>query len=142
MKRTLNSIKIEFPALAENEALARSCICAFAAQADPTAGELADIRCAVSEAVTNAVVHAYGAAGGRVYISAEILEGRKMAVRVRDRGRGIPDIALAMTPLYTTDSNGERSGMGFAIMKSFTDILKVTSKEGKGTSVLMIKALK
>ena len=104
--------------------------------------ELADIRCAVSEAVTNCVVHAYKGSSGDIYINAKLYAGRKLTLTVSDKGCGIPDIALAMTPLYTTDKENERSGMGFAIMQSFTDRLKVRSKPGAGTKVFMEKYLK
>ena len=108
----------------------------------PTVTELADIRCAVSEAVTNSVVHAYGNMPGLIYINARLYEDGRLTVQITDRGCGIPDVALAMTPLYTTDSGGERSGMGFAIMQSFTDGLKVSSRVGGGTRVFMEKYLK
>lgn len=142
MKKAINEMKLEFPSLAENEALARSCITSFVSRADPMPSELADIRCAVSEAVTNCVVHAYKGDAGPVYISAKIFSDRSVSIRIRDKGKGIEDIPLAMTPLYTEDPEGERSGMGFAIMQSFTDSVKVTSVRGKGTSVLMSKKMK
>lgn len=140
--RPCNEIKIVLPAIAENEAVCRGCICQFAAKADPTVTELADIRCAVSEAVTNCVVHAYRGGAGYIYINARLYDDGKLTVKIADKGCGIPDVALAMTPLYTTDKDGERSGMGFAIMQSFCDRLKVTSKVGAGTVVFMEKYLK
>ena len=140
-KKPCNEIKITLPAIPENEAVARGCISKFVSSADPTVSELADIRCAVSEAVTNCVVHAYKGPPGLIYINARLYGDGRLTVTVADRGCGIPDISLAMTPLYTTDSEGERSGMGFAIMQSFCDGLKVTSKVGYGTRVFMEKHL-
>ncbi len=141
-KRPVNEMKLTLPALPENEAVARGCVSQFVSRADPTVTELADIRCAVSEAVTNSVVHAYGNTPGLIYINARLYEDGRLTVQITDRGCGIPDVALAMTPLYTTDSGGERSGMGFAIMQSFTDGLKVSSRVGGGTMVFMEKYLK
>ena len=141
-KRPVNEMKLTLPALPENEAVARGCVSQFVSRADPTVTELADIRCAVSEAVTNCVVHAYGNTPGLIYINARLYEDGRLTVQITDRGCGIPDVALAMTPLYTTDSGGERSGMGFAIMQSFTDGLKVSSRVGGGTRVFMEKNLK
>ncbi len=141
-KRPVNEMKLTLPALPENEAVARGCVSQFVSRADPTVTELADIRCAVSEAVTNSVVHAYGNTPGLIYINARLYEDGRLTVQITDRGCGIPDVALAMTPLYTTDSGGERSGMGFAIMQSFTDGLKVSSRVGGGTRVFMEKYLK
>ena len=140
MKKVINETDIVFPALSENEGFARSAVAAFCAALDPTLEELSDIRTAVSEAVTNAIVHGYReSCVGKVYISLKILEGKTLYVKVRDKGCGIADIPLAMTPLYTGDPSGERGGMGFSIMESFTDDLKVVSAVGKGTSVTMIK---
>ena len=141
-KKILNQIKAEFSAISENEGLARSLVCAFAAQLDPTVAELADVRCAVSEAVTNAIVHAYDKKSGKenfVYIFCTLYENRTLRVVIRDKGKGIEDIHRAMEPLYTTDVTGERSGIGFSIMQGFMDRVKVTSKPGKGTSVMMKK---
>ena len=111
-------------------------VASFAAQLDPTLEELGDIKTAVSEAVTNAIVHAYPDTLGRIVVKARLLEGGGLEVTVRDWGRGIPDIAKAREPLYTTGGE-ERSGMGFTIMESFMDTLRVTSKEGQGTKVVM-----
>ncbi len=140
--RPVNEMKITLPSLPENEAVARGCVSRFVSCADPTVTELADIRCAVSEAVTNCVVHAYKNAPGPVYINARLYEDGRFTVQICDRGCGIPDVALAMTPLYTTDREGERSGMGFAIMQTFSDGLKVSSRVGGGTRVFMEKYLK
>ncbi|MBO4423180.1 MAG: anti-sigma F factor [Clostridia bacterium] len=139
--RPVNEIKLILPALPENEAVARGCVSQFVSRADPTVTELADIRCAVSEAVTNCVVHAYKNAPGLIYINARLYAGGRLTVTVTDKGCGIPDVPLAMTPLYTTDKEGERSGMGFAIMQTFTDGLRVRSKVGGGTRVFMEKQL-
>ena len=139
--KPVNEIKITLSALPENEAVARGCVSQFVSRADPTVTELADVRCAVSEAVTNCVVHAYRGEPGYIYINARLYGDGRLTVKVSDRGCGIPDVALAMTPLYTTDKEGERSGMGFAIMQSFCDRLKVKSKVGYGTDVFMEKYL-
>ena len=143
MKRTcVNSLVCHFPALSENEGLARSLVAAFCALPDPTTGELADLRCAVSEAVTNAIVHGYrGRVGGTVYISARLYSDRTVCVVVRDRGCGIADIKEARMPLFTTDGSGERSGMGFAVMEAFCDRVHVRSTLGKGTVVTLEKRL-
>jgi stage II sporulation protein AB (anti-sigma F factor) len=139
--KPVNEIKITLSALPENEAVARGCVSQFVSRADPTVTELADVRCAVSEAVTNCVVHAYKGEIGDIYINARLYGDGRLTVKIADKGCGIPDVALAMTPLYTTDKNGERSGMGFAIMQSFCDKLKVRSSIGRGTVVFMEKYL-
>lgn len=133
-----NYIKLEFPSRSSNEAFARASAASFAAQLDPTMEELGDIRTAVSEAVTNVIVHAYPDTIGRVSMRLRILEGNTLEVSVRDWGRGIENVEKAMEPLYTTGGE-ERSGMGFTIMGSFTDKLKVRSVPGKGTTVIMQK---
>ena len=142
-KHIANQMKTEFRAISENERLSRAMICAMIAQMDVTVEELADVRCAISEAVTNAVVHAYrgSAAQSRntVYILTTLYTDRSVKIIIRDRGCGIPDIRRAMEPLYTTDTTGERSGMGFAIMQSFMDTVKVKSAHGRGTTVEMRK---
>lgn len=140
-KTVLNEMKVKMPAVSENESTARAVVNAFVARYDPTVEELADIRCAVSEAVTNCVVHAYGGKGGVLYISVRAYSDRSIAVEIRDKGRGIEDVKKAMEPLYTTDKSGERSGIGFAVMQSFTDAVKVRSAPCKGTSVTLIKKL-
>ncbi len=123
-----------------NEGFARSCISAFAAQLDPTLEELNDIKTAVSEAVTNCIVHAYREKLGKIYITAEIVEGGVLKIRIRDTGCGIENVPLALEPLFTT-VGGERAGLGFAVMQSFMDSVRVTSKVGKGTTVLMKKRI-
>lgn len=136
-----NYIKLEFPSKSINEGYARSAIAAFAAQLDPTLEELGDIRTAVSEAVTNAIVHAYPDAIGTIWMKARILDGDKLEVVIRDKGRGIDDLQQAMEPLFTTGGE-ERSGMGFTIMESFTDKLKVRSAPNKGTTVTMVRRIR
>ena len=136
-----NYIKLEFPSKSVNESYARSAVAAFAAQLDPTMEELGDIRTAVSEAVTNAIVHAYPDELGTVWLKARILEGDKLEIVVKDKGRGIPDLKQAMEPLFTTGGE-ERSGMGFTIMESFTDHLKVRSAPGRGTTVTMTRRIR
>lgn len=144
MKKILNEMKLRLPAKSVNEAVARSAISAFVAEANPTVEELCDIRCALSEAVTNTIVHAYP---GRdtdccyVYISVRLYESREVTVEVSDSGCGIEDVEKARTPMYTTGEPGERCGMGFLVMDSFTDSLTVKSRVGKGTTVLMRKKL-
>ena len=134
----LNTVKLEFLSLSANEAFARSCAACFAAQLDPTLEELGDLKTAVSEAVTNAVVHAYPRELGQVLLKLRILEGNVLEVTVKDWGCGIPDVEKAMEPLYTTGGE-ERSGMGFSIMACFMDKLRVRSTPGKGTAVVMRK---
>ena len=134
----LNEVKLEFPSASANEGFARSAAACFAAQLDPTLEELGDIRTAVSEAVTNAIVHGYKDRRGTVYITAKLFENGKAVVRVRDKGCGIPDIKKAMEPLYTTGGE-ERAGLGFAVMQSFCDSVRVTSTPGRGTSVTLTK---
>ncbi|MGM9625443.1 MAG: anti-sigma F factor [Eubacteriales bacterium] len=140
----INQMKTEFRAVSENERLSRAMICAMASQLDITVDELADVRCAVSEAVTNAVVHAYRgemcSARNTVYILTTLYSDRSIRIIVRDHGCGIADIRQAMEPLYTTDMTGERSGMGFAIMQNFMDTVKVKSTPGRGTTVELRKA--
>ena len=138
---SINYIKLGFPSKSVNEGYARSAIAAFAAQLDPTLEELGDIRTAVSEAVTNCIVHAYPDAIGTIWMKARILDGDKLEIMIRDKGRGIENLSQAMEPLFTTGGE-ERSGMGFTIMESFTDKLKVRSAPGKGTTVTMIRRIR
>ena len=138
-----NVLRCSLSAISINESVCRQIIGAFLAAENPTLEELADVKCAVSEAVTNAIVHGYGGeGGGEVLLAAEIYPDRSVRITVRDRGCGIPDVALARRPLYTTDTSGERSGMGFSVMESFTDRLTVSSRLGVGTRVSMYKRLK
>lgn len=134
--RPNNYIALEFPSRSVNEGFARTAVAAFAAQLDPTLDELGDIKTAVSEAVTNAIVHAYPDELGRISLRASVYDGRVLEIVVRDWGCGIEDVDKAREPLYTTGGE-ERSGMGFTIMESFMDALIVRSKPGKGTVVTM-----
>ena len=140
MTRTTNYITFEFLSRSANEGFARGAVACFAAQLDPTLEELGDIKTAVSEAVTNAIVHAYPDTLGKIVVKAKILEGNVLEVTVRDWGKGIADVEQARKPLYTTGGE-ERSGMGFTIMESFMDRLTVRSKPGKGTSVTMRRTI-
>lgn len=133
-----NYIKLEFPSKSSNEAFARTAAAAFAAQLDPTLEEIGDIKTAVSEAVTNCIVHAYPETVGKIRMRLRIKEDGDLEICVQDWGRGIEDVKKAREPLFTTGGE-ERSGMGFTIMESFTDKLKVRSERGKGTTVTMLK---
>mgnify|MGYP001340304896 CR=1 FL=1 len=139
--KPVNEMRLEFNSKSINEGFARYAVSAFVAQLDPTVEELSDLRCAVSEAVTNAIIHGYRDTPGTVYITCKYYEDRTVKIKVTDKGVGIEDIKQAMQPLYTTDPTGERGGMGFAMMQSFTDRLSVRSKPGKGTSVTLTKKL-
>ena len=134
--KPINEAKLTFLSRSANEGFARTAAACFAAQLDPTLDEVADIKTAVSEAVTNAIVHAYPDRLGRVTMRLRLLEGNELEVQVKDSGVGIADVEQARTPLFTT-GNEERSGMGFTIMESFMDELKVRSTPGKGTTVTM-----
>lgn len=134
-RKTQNQFKLEIPALSENEAFARQVICAFAAQLDPTLEELSDLRVVVSEAVTNCVVHAYKGVEGTIQISVRVSSKGILKVKIRDHGCGMADIERCMQPLYTTDPEGERGGMGLPIMRSLSQKFSVSSKLGKGTVI-------
>ncbi len=136
--KPINEMKLTFPSRSANEAFARAAVAAFAAQLDPAVDELADLRTAVSEAVTNAIVHAYPHSLGTITLTVKLYENGRITVQIRDRGAGIPDVAQAMEPLYTTGGE-DRSGLGFSVMESFTDRLRVRSTPGKGTVVTMDK---
>ena len=138
--KVVNAVKFIFPGISENERTARAVVSAFLVQLDPTVEELADIRTAVSEAVTNAIVHAYPDALGRIVMKMKLLKGGVLEITVRDWGRGITDVEEARRPLFTTGGS-ERSGMGFTIMESFMDKLTVRSMQGKGTTVQMRKRI-
>ena len=140
-REILNKMQIKLPALSVNEAMARAAVAAFVSQLDPGVTEIADIKCAVSEAVTNCIVHAYRETPGTVYIGVRIYDGRFVRVTVKDRGCGIADVKKAREPLYTTDAGGERSGMGFTVMENFMDKLSVRSRVGSGTTVVMYKRI-
>ena len=135
-----NYMILEFPSKSSNEAFARSAVACFAAQLDPTLEELGDIRTAVSEAVTNCIVHAYPDELGIITVRCRILKDNILDIVIKDKGVGIPDLEQARRPMYTT-GGADRSGMGFTIMKSFMTDLEITSKEGKGTTVHMRRKL-
>jgi len=141
MKRSENHMKLYLPSLSVNEGLARQAVSSFVAQLNPTIEEISDIKCAVSEAVTNAIVHGYKYESGIIYIGVKYYSDRTVVIEIRDNGCGIEDVKLAMTPLYTTDTTGERSGMGFAVMQTFMDKLDVRSISGQGVRILMTKKL-
>lgn len=139
-KQVHNRMCLKLPAVSVNEGVARAAVAAFCAQANPDIGELADIRCAVSEAVTNCIVHAYKGGMGMIYITVLLLRG-ELRVIVKDKGCGIADVARAREPLFTTGASDERSGMGFTVMENFMDRLTVRSRPGKGTVVAMSKRI-
>ncbi len=145
MKRIINEMKLRLPAKSINEGLVRAIVSAFAAELNPTVEELGDLRCAVSEAVTNAIVHAYREAPdpmrAYVYISCRLYDSREVTIEVSDNGCGIENVEEAMRGGFTTGDREERSGMGFLVMESFTDSLSVKSKLHHGTRVLMKKKL-
>lgn len=134
----MNKMKIEFDAVSENEAFARVCVAAFAARLDPTLEEINDVKTAVSEAVTNSIIHGYEEKGGIIEMSVEV-EDNQITIKIRDYGRGIEDVEQAMMPMFTTGEDKERSGMGFTFMEVFMDRLTVNSKPGEGTEVVMSK---
>ena len=138
MSEIINEMNLNFLSRSCNEGFARTSIAAFVSQLDPTIDELADIKTAVSEAVTNCIVHGYKSGIGKIYISSKIYDNGKIVIKIKDRGCGIPDVKQAMEPLFTTGGS-ERSGLGFAVMQSFMDKIKVTSKPEKGTSVTLQK---
>lgn len=136
--KPINEMKLQIESRSVNEGFARAAVAAFAAQLDPNIEELSDIKTAISEAVTNCIVHAYFENVGMIYITASIYENNLFKVKIRDKGCGIENINQAMEPLFTT-SGGERAGLGFAVMESFCDRVKVSSKLGKGTTVILEK---
>lgn len=136
--RPVNQAQFSFPSYSVNESFGRAAVTAFLAQLDPTVSDLTELKTAVSEAVTNAVVHGYRDRIGTVYITVKIFENGKAVVRIRDRGCGIPDVKQAMEPLFSTGGE-ERAGLGFSVMQSFCDGVRVTSQPGRGTSVTLTK---
>ncbi len=140
--KSINTMSMQIESRSCNENYARVAVAAFAAQLDPTLEEISEIKTAVSEAVTNSIVHGYKEEIGKIYITVKLLEDRVLQVIVRDKGCGINNIGLAREPLFTTSDNGERSGMGFTIMETFCDKIRVTSKVGRGTRVLMEKQIR
>lgn len=138
--KALNEMKMTIESRSINESFARIAVAAFASQLDPNLEEISDIKTAVSEAVTNCIVHAYPEKVGKIYISASILENSVIRIKIRDNGVGIPDVKKAMEPLYTS-LGGERAGLGFAVMETFTDKIRVRSNVGKGTTVTLEKKM-
>ena len=136
-----NKMRLVFDGISENESFARMAVAAFAVQLNPTMNELADIKTAVSEGVTNAIVHGYEGKGGDVEIRADIT-GNLLHIEIIDEGIGIENVSLAMEPFYTTRADEERSGMGFSVMESFMDKLDVASAPGEGTRLTMLKRIK
>ncbi len=139
--KTINEMSISFPSKSCNEAFARSVTSAFIMNLDPTINELSDIKTAVSEAVTNCIVHGYRHSDGMIYIKAKITTDNKVIIKIRDKGCGIADVKKAMEPLFTTAPEEERAGLGFAVMKSFCDKVKVKSEPEKGTVVTLEKTI-
>jgi stage II sporulation protein AB (anti-sigma F factor) len=139
--RVDNEMKLEFLSKSQNESFARSVVAAFVAQLDPTIEELAEVKTAVSEAVTNAIIHGYGCGAGNVMIVSRIID-KTVEIEVRDFGAGIPDIELARQPLYTSKPELERSGMGFTVMETFMDKVEIESIPGDGTIIHMTKTMK
>lgn len=135
-----NQMNLEFPSRSVNESFARAAVGCFAAQLDPTLEELGDIKTAVSEAVTNCIVHGYPESIGMITVRCRILEASVLDIVIKDKGKGIENVAQARTPMFTTGGE-ERSGMGFTIMESFMDKLTVRSTPGEGTSVVMLRTL-
>lgn len=136
--KPINEMRLQFPSRSANESFARTAVAAFIAQLDPAVDEVADVRTAVSEAVTNCIVHAYPDTIGLITLQVRLYPNGRVNIRIRDKGCGIPDVKQAMEPLFTTGGE-DRSGLGFSVMESFTDRLKVSSKPGKGTVVTMEK---
>lgn len=139
--KTLYEMKLTVDARSVNESFCRVAVGSFAAVLDPNIDELSDIKTAVSEAVTNCIVHAYKDKPGKIYITVKITDNNAVVVKIRDRGCGIPDVKKAREPLFTTGGD-DRSGLGFSVMESFSDKLVVTSKEGRGTSVTITKIIR
>lgn len=135
-----NFMKLSFPSKSANEGFARAAVASFCAQLDPTVEQINDVKTSVSEAVTNCIVHGYRDTFGVIYITATIKEDT-VTIKIADKGVGIEDVSKAMQPLFTTDPNGERAGIGFAVMQSFMDSVKVKSALGKGTRVVMTKKI-
>ena len=139
--KMLNSVKLTFASRSVNEGFARAVVAAFLVPLDPTVPQLADLKTAVSEAVTNCIVHAYPESIGPVTLTAALYEGGLVRITVSDRGVGIADVEQAMLPMYTTGNPEERAGLGFAVMQSFMDKVKVSSAPGRGTRVTLSKRL-
>lgn len=140
MEKPINEMNLVLLSRSSNESFARTAVAAFLAQLDPTVDQLADIKTAVSEAVTNCIVHAYREQVGKIYINTRIYNSGRITIKIRDKGCGIEDVEQAMEPLFTT-AGEERAGLGFAVMQSFMDKLRVTSTPGRGTVVHMEKQI-
>lgn len=141
-QKIVNELKMSFPSLSDNERFSRLAVSGFLSQLDPQIDELSEIKTAVSESVTNCIVHAYRNVTGIIFMQVRIMENGKVYIKIRDKGCGIADIKKAMEPLFTTAPEEERAGLGFAVMESFMDKIKVRSSEGKGTTIIMEKTLK
>lgn len=142
MKKTVkNEMSLSFPSKSCNESFARSAVAAFVMNLDPTISQLSDIKTAVSEAVTNCIVHGYRRSSGTIYIKGRITDDNKVTLKIRDKGCGIEDVKKAMEPLYTSAPEEERAGLGFAVMQSFCDKVRVKSVVGKGTTVTLEKMI-
>ncbi len=139
--KTVNEMSLNFPSKSCNEAFARSVVSAFVMNLDPTINELSDIKTAVSEAVTNCIVHGYRRSSGIIYIKGKITDTNKVIIKIRDKGCGIEDVKKAMEPLFTTAPDEERAGLGFAVMQSFCDKVRVKSQPDKGTTVTLEKTI-
>lgn len=139
--KIVNELKMTLDARSVNESFCRVAVSSFAAYLDPTVEEISDIKTAVSEAVTNCIVHAYKEKGGKIYITVQLAEDNTVIVRIRDRGVGISDVKKAREPLFTTGGD-DRSGLGFSVMECFSDKLRVTSKEERGTTVIIYKKIR
>jgi len=141
LKRQINEMKVVFPSLSHNERFARIAVSGFVSFIDPKVDELADIKTAVSEAVTNCIVHAYPDAVGKIELCVKVFEDNTITIRISDKGCGIADIGKAMQPLFTTRPDEDRAGLGFAVMESFMDKVRVKSSVGKGTTVTLTKSV-
>ena len=141
-RKPINEMKVSFPSYSENERFARIAVSGFLTQLDPQIDELADIKTAVSEGVTNAIVHGYRDTVGEIFMQIRIFDGRKVYIKIRDKGCGIKDVEQAMQPLFTTAPEEERAGLGFAVMESFMDKIKVRSRVGEGTTLVLERTLK
>ena len=139
--KKIDEMKLTVQAKSVNESFCRVAVAAFVSRLDPTVDEISDIKTAVSEAVTNCIVHAYSACCGKIYITAALYNDNMLTVRIRDTGVGIQDVKKAREPLFTTGGD-DRSGLGFSVMECFSDKLKVSSKEGKGTTVTIYKKIR
>ena len=139
--KIINSAILTFPSLSQNESLSRSFMSVFLMQANPTVEEISDVKCAVSEAVTNSIVHGYRGGEGVIKLRVKLTDDMTLIIDISDKGCGIEDVDRAQTPLFTTNSDGERSGMGFTVMKTFTDKMTVWSKPGRGTRVRLYKKI-